>query len=161
LQNYFLKKGYLVSVQRRGVGITTSTKVIQLKIFIMIKIKALERRNPQDNTAANKYYAKAISQGVIDFERLAYLVSNQCTVRESDCYAVLRALEHNVMDELKQGKVVQLGGLGNLQVGVSSHGEEAPEEVDIHSVKKAHMNFRPGAKLRDMLEILKYKLIAS
>ena len=125
----------------------------------MITIKPMERRNPQDVNAVNKFYAKAISQGVIDFERLAYLVSNQCTVRESDCYAVLRALEHNIMDELKQGKVVQLGGLGNLQVGVSSNGEEVADDVSAASVKKAHMNFRPGTKLRDMLEIMKYKLM--
>ncbi|SFS78631.1 HU family DNA-binding protein [Lutibacter maritimus] len=125
----------------------------------MVCIKALERRNPQDVNAENKYYAKAISQGVIDFERLAYLVSNQCTVRESDCYAVLRALEHNIMDELKQGKIVQLGGLGNLQVGVTSKGEITPEEVSANTVKKAHLNFRPGAKLRDMLEIVKFKTI--
>jgi hypothetical protein len=56
--------------------------------------------------------------------------------------------------------VVQLGGLGNLQVGVSSNGEEVAEDVTAHSVKKAHMNFRPGAKLREMLGIMKYKLIA-
>jgi len=126
----------------------------------MVVIKPMERRNPQDVNAVNKFYAKAISQGVIDFERLAYLVSNQCTVRESDCYAVLRALEHNIMDELKQGMVVQLGGLGNLQVGVSSNGEDVAEDVSASTVKKAHMNFRPGAKLRDMLEIMKYKTIA-
>ena len=125
----------------------------------MVTIKPMERRNPQDVNAVNKFYAKAISQGVIDFERLAYLVSNQCTVRESDCYAVLRALEHNIMDELKQGKVVQLGGLGNLQVGVSSNGEEVADDVSATTVKKAHMNFRPGTKLRDMLEIMKYKLM--
>ena len=55
----------------------------------MVILKALERRNPQDVNAVNKFYAKAISQGVIDFERLAYLVSNQCTVRVPDCLAVL------------------------------------------------------------------------
>jgi predicted histone-like DNA-binding protein len=126
----------------------------------MVYIKPMERRNPQDATAVNKFYAKAISQGVIDFERLAYLVSNQCTVRESDCYAVLRALEHNIMDELKQGKVVQLGGLGNLQVGVTSHGETLSDSVSAATVKKAHMNFKAGARLRDMLEIMKYKIIS-
>lgn len=125
----------------------------------MVTIKPMERLNPQDVNADSKFYAKAISQGVIDFERLAYLVSNQCTVRESDCYAVLRTLEHNIMDELKQGKVVQLGGLGNQQVGVSSNGETVPEDVSASTVKKAHMNFRPGSKLRDMLEIMKYKVI--
>ncbi|UMB60806.1 DNA-binding protein [Lutibacter sp. A80] len=126
----------------------------------MVYLKSMERRNPQDVNADNKFYAKAISQGVIDFERLAYLVSNQCTVRESDCYAVLRALEHNIMDELKQGKVVQLGSIGNLQVGVSSRGETTPEEVSANSVKKAHINFRPGSNLRDMLDVMKYKIIA-
>ena len=126
----------------------------------MVILKPITKVNPQDATAEKKYYAKAISQGIIDFERLAYLVSNQCTVRESDCYAVLRALEHNIMDELKQGKVVQLGGLGSLQVGVSSKGEASADEITGNSVKKAHMNFRPGAKLRDMLEIMKYKLIS-
>lgn len=124
----------------------------------MVTIKPFERLNPQDPLAEKKFYAKAISQGVINFERLAYLVSNQCTVRESDCYAVLRGLEHNIIDELKQGKVVQLGGLGNLQVGVSSHGETVAEDVSISTVKKAHMNFRPGSKLRDMLSVMKYKV---
>jgi len=27
-------------------------------------------------------------------------------------------------------------------------------------LKKAHLNFRPGAKLRDMQEIVKFKIIA-
>ena len=76
----------------------------------MVVIKPLQRVNPKDINAERKFYAAAISQGMVDFERLAYLVSHQCTVRESDCLAVLRALEHNVMDELKQGKIVQLGG---------------------------------------------------
>jgi predicted histone-like DNA-binding protein len=125
----------------------------------MIGIKSIAKSNPRDLAAENKFYATAISQGTIDFERLAYLVSNQCTVRESDCYAVLRALEHNIMDELKQGKIVQLGGLGNLQVGVSSNGESVAENVSASSVKKAHLNFRPGAKLRDMLEVVKFKLV--
>ena len=132
----------------------------RLNFHKMIHIKSLERLNPQDITADKKFYAKAISQGVIDFERLAYLVSNQCTVRESDCYAVLRALEHNIIDELKQGKVVQLGSLGNLQVGVSSKGETLTQEVSATSVKKAHMNFRAGTRLREMLETVKYKVLA-
>ncbi|MBT8318072.1 MAG: DNA-binding protein [Lutibacter sp.] len=126
----------------------------------MVGIKPILKSNPRDLTAEKKYYATAISQGTIDFERLAYLVSNQCTVRESDCYAVLRALEHNIMDELKQGKIVQLGDLGNMQVGVSSNGEVLASDVSSASVKKAHLNFRPGVKLRDMLEITKYKIVS-
>jgi predicted histone-like DNA-binding protein len=86
----------------------------------MVKLRVVERKNPQDLQAPPKYYAQAVANGYVDLERLAYLVSNQCTVREADCLAVLNALQHNVMDELRQGKVVQLGSLGNFQVGVRS-----------------------------------------
>ena len=124
----------------------------------MLSIKAIERRNPQDSTAVAKYYAHAISTGKVDFERLAYLVSHQCTVRVSDCLAVLRALEHNMMDELEQGRVVKFGDLGNFQIGVRSEGQEKLDDVSAHSVTSAHMNFRPAKRLRKMLKSLDYKL---
>jgi len=125
----------------------------------MLDLKIVNKVNPQDLTAENKFYAKAISTGTVDFDRLAYLVSNQCTVRESDCYAVIRAMEHNIIDELMQGKVVQFGGLGNFQVGVSSTGAITAADVSTSSVKKSHLNFRPGKRLREMLVNVKYKIV--
>lgn len=66
----------------------------------MVNIKAIERANPQDVAAPKKFYAHAIADGEVNLERLAFLVSNQCRVREWDCYAVLFALQHNILDEL-------------------------------------------------------------
>lgn len=125
----------------------------------MVPIKAIGRLNPQDVAAPAKFYAHAIAAGNVDLERLAYLVSNQCTVRESDCYAVLLALEHNVMDELQNGNVVQLGKIGSFRIGVRSEGKELQEDVNPAAVKSAHMNFRPGKRLRSMLKQLDYKLV--
>lgn len=126
----------------------------------MVKIKAIERANPLDKEAPSKFYAHAIADGLVDLERLAYLVSNQCTVRESDCYAVLKALQHNIMDELSQGRIVKLDGIGNFQVGVRSEGSDVIESVDAFSVKSAHLNFRPAKRLKKMLEHVNFKLIA-
>lgn len=125
----------------------------------MITIKAIPRGNPQDIAAPAKFYAHAIAAGEVDLERLAYLVSNQCTVRESDCHAVLMALMHNVVDELRQGRVVDMGILGRFQVGVRSKGLDVAHEVNSASVRSAHLNFRPGKRLRKMLLSLDYKLI--
>ena len=125
----------------------------------MINIKSLSKVNPLDLNAENKFYAKAIATGIVDFDRLAYLVSNQCTVRESDCYAVIRAMEHNIIDELMQGKVVQFGGLGNFQVGIKSAGVATVAEVSTNLVRKSHLNFRPGKRFREMLVNVKYKMI--
>ncbi|AUC85242.1 DNA-binding protein [Polaribacter sp. ALD11] len=117
----------------------------------MVKVKSIERPNPQDRVAANKFYAQAIATGTTDLERLAYLVSNQSTVREADCYAVLLSLLHNVADELAQGKIVKLDKLGSFQIGISSEGVATKEELSINAIKKAHINFRPDKRLRSML----------
>jgi predicted histone-like DNA-binding protein len=127
----------------------------------MLTIKSISRGNPQDETEVPKFYAHAISTGKVDFERLAYLVSNQCTVRVPDCLAVLRALEMNMIDELEQGKIVQFGELGNFQIGVRSEGKALTEEVSGNSVTSAHLNFRPAKRLRKMLKTLEFKLKAS
>jgi predicted histone-like DNA-binding protein len=124
----------------------------------MVKLKPIGRRNPQDNTAPEQYYAHAIADGFVDLERLAYLVANQCTVREADCLAVLNALQHNVMDELAQGRVVQLGNLGNFQVGVRSMPSALQEEVTTSNVRSAHVNFRPGKRIKKMLNTLDFQL---
>ncbi len=124
----------------------------------MIKVKSLPRRNPQNTAAPEQYYAHAIADGFVDLERLAYLVANQCTVREADCLAVLNALQHNVMDELSQGRVVQLGNLGNFQVGVRSNPSALQEEVTSANVRSAHVNFRPGKRIKKMLNTLDFQV---
>src|SRR5690606_20635090 len=110
---------------------------------LKVKLTINQKKNPQDLLAPGKFYVQAKKDGIIGLERLAYLISNQSTVREPDCLAVLSALIHNMLDELGQGRVVQLGNLGNFQVGVRSEGSETQEEVTITNVKSAHINFRP------------------
>jgi predicted histone-like DNA-binding protein len=117
------------------------------------------KKNPQDQLAPEKFYVKAVKNGMTDLERLAYLISNQSTVREPDCLAVLSALVHNMMDEMAQGRVVQLGILGNFQVGVRSKGSDTPEEVNLTNVKSAHINYRPGRRVKDALKVMKFKIV--
>lgn len=125
----------------------------------MVKIKPIPRKNPQDEQAPEKFYAQAVADGLVNLERLAYLISNQSTVREPDCLAVLNALQHNMLDELGQGKVVQLGTLGNFQIGVRSNGSDTAEEVSATNVRSAHINYRPGKRVRKALKVVEYKLI--
>lgn len=125
----------------------------------MVKIKSVQRVNPQDVEAPKKFYALAVADGQVDLERLAYLVSNQCTVRESDCYAVLKALQHNIIDELSQGRIVKLDGIGNFQVGIKSESTDEVANFSAQLVKKAHLNFRPAKRLRDMLANVQFKVV--
>jgi predicted histone-like DNA-binding protein len=122
-----------------------------------VKYKVLPRKNPQDITAPEKFYAAAIADGEVDLDKLAEQISYQCTVTESDCYAVLLSLERNIISELEQGRIVKLGRLGNFQIGLSSEGKDAFDEVNASAIKKARILFRPGKRLRRLLNDLSFR----
>lgn len=121
-----------------------------------IQLKILKRTHPR-NVEESNYYAAAVARGEINLEQLAKLASMQSTVTPSDCYAVLMALEHNVIEALQDGKIVRLGGLGSYKIGVNSEGLKDPKKVTRFSVKKAHILFNPGKGLKDMLKNLDFK----
>lgn len=122
-----------------------------------IKFKTLARLNPQDLEAPQKYYASSIGNGETDMEALAEMIAYQSTLTDTDCYAVLRSLEHNIINELKQGRIVRLGSLGNFQVSISAIGQENAEEVSANDIVKSRILFRPGKKLRNLLTTLSFQ----
>ncbi|WP_298879779.1 HU family DNA-binding protein [uncultured Polaribacter sp.] len=119
----------------------------------MVKLIPISKSNPQDRVAENKYYAQVVSSGKTDLERLAYLVANQSTVREADCYAVILSLLHNIVDELKQGKIVKLDKLGSFQIGINSDAVETAEEVSANIVNNVRIKFRPDKRMKNSLNI--------
>src|SRR5690625_7609189 len=126
--------------------------------ILKVPVTIQERKNPQDLTAPSKYYVQATKSGTVGLDMLAYLIANQSTVREPDCLAVLSALVHNMKDELAQGRVVSLDGLGNFQIGVRSEGSETQDAVSSANVKSAHINFRPSKKLKKALQSLDFSV---
>lgn len=124
-----------------------------------VKFRAVSRKNPQDLTAPEKFYANAIGDGETDLDVLAKAISIQCTVTEADCYAVLISLELNIISELEQGRIVKLGRVGNFQVGISSEGKLTADEVTSAAIIKNRIRFRPGKRLRTFLKDVSYKKV--
>jgi predicted histone-like DNA-binding protein len=122
-----------------------------------VKFKILPRKNPQDASAPEKFYAAAIGDGEIDLDRLAEKIAYQCTLTEVDCHAVLLSLVHNVSEELNDGRIVRLGKLGTFQVGISSDGMTTKDEVDASAITKTRILFRPGKKLQKVLSDLSFR----
>ena len=63
----------------------------------MVKFKILAKKNPQDLSAPEKFYATAIADGEVDFEFLAEQIAYETTLTETDCIAVLLSLERNIL----------------------------------------------------------------
>tara|TARA_R110002153_G_scaffold10624_2_gene41899 strand:+ start:1011 stop:1403 length:393 start_codon:yes stop_codon:yes gene_type:complete len=127
----------------------------------MVKIIPINKSNPQDRGAENKFYAQVVATGKTDLERLAYLVANQSTVREGDCYAVILSLIHNIIDELNQGRIVKLDKLGTFNISVSSSASDTPEAVSVNSIKDVRIRFRPDQRIKNALNIKTMNFTAS
>ncbi|MBT8243794.1 MAG: DNA-binding protein [Winogradskyella sp.] len=125
-----------------------------------INYKSQPRKNPQDLVAPAKYYAAVVPNGSVDFETLAEMISEQSALSTTDCLAALNILEVNIIRELRQGRIVRLGRLGNFQVSISSNGYDSPEAVSADGITKGRVLFRPSVKLKNMLKVLKFARVS-
>lgn len=112
------------------------------------------KTNPNDVLAPMKYYPRASNYGEIDLDELAEQVSFSSTVTPADCYAVIISLVDVVSNSLENGKIVRLGHLGSFQVSIKGESSPTPEAVKAQDVKSASILFRPGKKLKTMLNRL-------
>ncbi|MDG4950738.1 DNA-binding protein [Weeksellaceae bacterium KMM 9724] len=127
-----------------------------LKVPLVIQ----ERLNPQDLTEPGKFYVKSVKSGNSDLRRLAYLISSQSTVRQADCLAVLDGLVLNMMDELSQGRAVELGDIGTFRVAVTSNGSATPEEVNVSNIRYSRLNYRPSRVFKKWLKTLNFSIMS-
>lgn len=125
-----------------------------------IKFNVVSKKNPQDLTAPEKYYANAVGDGEVGIEKLAKLISQNCTVTEADCLAVLASLERQMMNQLEDGRIVRLEKIGTFQIGISSKGLETQDEVTSSAITKTKLRFRPSKTLRTFLKTLSFNKAA-
>jgi predicted histone-like DNA-binding protein len=125
-----------------------------------VKFNTVSKKNPQDLTAPEKYYANAVGDGEVGIEKLAKLISQNCTVTEADCLAVLSSLERQMMNQLEDGRIVRLEKIGTFQIGISSKGLETQDEVTISAITKTRLRFRPSKTLRTFLKTLSFNKAA-
>jgi predicted histone-like DNA-binding protein len=123
----------------------------------MIKFNVIERGQPGVvGGGEKKFYASTKNNGNHTLEDLTKTIEKISTVSGADIRAVLYAMVDAMTTSLSNGNIVRLGELGSLHVSISSNGEEKKEDVSASSIKTARVLFRPGKKIRNMLDNLKY-----
>ena len=107
------------------------------------------RKNPSKKSEPAKYYALAQASGELDFDEMCEAITGRTTCTETDVRAALAGIIYEAKRALKAGRIVRLGDLGSMQMGVSSEGAEKAEDFTISMIKKSRINFRPGKGLTD------------
>lgn len=123
-----------------------------------IPYKTIQRGQPGVvGGGKKKYYPQIVSTGEANIVDLTKDVEKISTVSGADIRAVLYALVDVITDRLANGQIVRLGDLGSMRPGFSGNGFDTEKEVTASAIKKAHINFDPGPKLKDMLKTVTFK----
>lgn len=122
-----------------------------------IKFKAIQRKNPQDMAAPQKWYAVAVGDGETTLNDLATYAMETSTVTKADILAVLEATLTKISQDLSNGKIVRVGEYFTLQMSLSSESSDAENEVTASKIKSSRVNFRPGNMLKSMMKLASYQ----
>ena len=121
-----------------------------------IKFNVIDKRNPADPEAPNKYYASSFMTGKMGIEELTSRVEKISTVSGADIRAVLYAIVDVVPEIMSEGNSVTIGDLGAFRISISSEGSETPEKVTSTNIRSSKILFTPGKKFKTMLKTLTY-----
>ena len=94
----------------------------------------------------DKFYGKAVKRQDVTLETIAEMISQKNSVTESDVYAVLKALVHEMKFLLQLGHTVKLDGFGNFHLTIESEmvDKESDYQLDKH-VKRVLCKFTPAS----------------
>ncbi len=98
---------------------------------------------------AKLYYARAVSSGEMTFEELCEDIAETCTLTSADVKAVLDRMAWIISKNLKAGRIVQMGELGNFRLTVGSKGSITKEDFNASLIKKPKVVFHPGKRIQE------------
>jgi predicted histone-like DNA-binding protein len=107
------------------------------------KVRIIKNNNKK-STAYNKFYAIPVYDNkFITTEGLADFIQTQCTVKRSDCKAVLDELGSAMKHYFELGQKIKLDGLGIFKVGITSAGTYSQEGANAGLVKRKRVLYAP------------------
>ena len=113
-----------------------------------VKYNVVERGNPSDPAAPNKYYPSAVADGSVDLRYIANRAADISTVSMPDTVAVIEALLYIIPDEIGNGRVVQLGEFGSFWIKFKTEASETPEGVTSRNITGVIARFIPGKEFK-------------
>ncbi len=102
-------------------------------------------------------FARAVSNGETTIEHLQRLVAKISAISEGDVRSVLMTLSQLVASELSEGRIVSLGDLGRMRIGLRSKASDNKEGFRSQDIKKARVVFVPGALIKESLMMASFR----
>lgn len=119
-----------------------------------VRFKLIERKDMSKGASedAKLFYAQSINNGYVPFDELCQEISDMCTLTSADVKAVLDRMNYVLDKNLRAGRIVQFGEIGNFRMAVGSSGSITKEDFKMSQVRKPKIIFTPGKKLQQARE---------
>lgn len=110
-----------------------------------------------DKTKAEKYVAKSVNSGKVDFSKMCAKVSRLCGVHRKIVDLVVSGLVDMMAEDIDDGKSVRLGEFGIFTPTVRSKSTSTQEEVTASTIVQRKIKFYPGKIFKGTLHDMSIK----
>ncbi|MDL2303558.1 DNA-binding protein [Dysgonomonas sp. OttesenSCG-928-D17] len=105
-----------------------------------------------DPTKTEKFVARQVTSGQVNFSKLCTQVGQICGAHRGTVQLVIAGLVDALVNNLDDGKSVQLGEFGIFRPGIRAKASETEEAVTASSIYRRRVLFTPGAALKDVMD---------
>jgi predicted histone-like DNA-binding protein len=124
-----------------------------------VQFKMVPKQNNLSTPPVVKYYPCAVSQGEVNLDDLAKIISESSSMSKADCYGVIIALSNAIGKSLAEGNIVKIDNLGTFALKLQGSAADSPEPLGKNSIKGAKINYKPSKELKKRREQVTYKRI--
>ena len=122
-----------------------------------MKIKMVQRKNPQKNSEV-KYYAGPVNAGKKNLRDIAHDIAGRSSLTRGDIENVLANFIDCLPHYLRDGFSVQLGEFGTMRLTLSSEGAATVKAFKTETIK-SRVTFTPGVELKAALRENSYETV--
>jgi predicted histone-like DNA-binding protein len=121
-------------------------------------LKPVSRKNPLKPTDPPLFYLNAVNQGKVTLDDICKRIAHASTLSRGDLYNAIMGVVDEIMFDLNDGKIVELGKLGTFRMTVNSTGVPELTKVSSNQVIRVNIRFRPGSELTSVVKNLKMEM---
>ena len=128
----------------------------------MIDYSVYLQPNPMDETAAPKAYAKAQMRELMTFGMFVnHIAEHNGVFSRGTVKGVLSDACSCLVEQLLEGKKVQLGELGNFWLSLTSVGAPTLESFTAANIKAVNILFTPGEDFENLIGKARFNVVSS
>ncbi len=122
-----------------------------------MKIKLIQKGNPQNLDAPKKWYASPVNQGKVSKHQISKEISGRSSLTRGDISNVIDNLIDELPKYLKAGNSIKLGDFGTFRLSISGTGSDTEENYTTANIKGVKVVFTPGKMLKEELANIRFE----